>query len=188
MIRAGGADGEVGPDGADADLALDERAFMSALDEGQDHLASLRLGIGIGDFARIQRHAGGDDFQDGPDVRGVAGTGLEVGDERHDALDRAGQHVGRRRRRGGKCKDGQGNEGRAGTVFDDVNMGGDGLGEPLSLVLHGVYEVKGALGVRDGCGDLCRQIAQDGLITAYLVYPVSQPDALVASATWPEWN
>src|SRR5208282_1591767 len=43
--------------------------------------------------------------------------------------------------------------------------------------------VKDALGVRDGSGDVRREIAQDGLITAYFVYPVGQPDDLVAFAT-----
>jgi hypothetical protein len=55
----------------------------------------------------------------------------------------------------------------------------------VRLGLHGVEEVEDALGVGDDCGDLLCCIAQDELITAYCVYPVGQPDGLLAFAGWP---
>ena len=101
VIGAGGANREVGKDRARADFTLDEHALMAALDEGQRHPAGFRHGIGVGDLAGVHRHAAGDDLQVGPDVRGVTGPGLEVGDEGHDALECAGQDVVGRRRSGG---------------------------------------------------------------------------------------
>ena len=133
------------------------------------------LGVGGGLF-------GPDDAEVLADGSAITGAGLEVADEGGEAFEGAGQHIGRGHGRGGQGEGGRGDEGVAGAVLDEADVGGDGLGEGLRGFLVGLEEPDLAVAIGLDGGDVIRLVAEGGLVVGDFVAEVAEPDDLVADA------
>ena len=82
----------------------------------------------------------------------------------------------------GRLKAGRGDEGVAGAVLNQPDMGGDGLGEGLRGLLKGLEEPDEPVAIGLDGGDVVIGVTEDGFVVGEFVPVVAQPENLVANA------